>query len=813
MASNIEPVQSVRCPACFAKDPVVRKLDPLDTQDLSITSSGKTILFKDATKIYLQDHYPNLSCTTYRVPAALFYNDDGNLDLATDEELFSNPNLFGKVKKTTPAKEVARRFQKDAVEKVVKCFHAWGCEHGGGMMVLSEYDMGRYLKAVKTGSKKWETIDGEHDVMVINLNHGVTFVQVKSVKTTSTDKTMWRQTQSAFKQVTKDEKAFREMNADLDFISTVPVVGFVALPNLTRDHLSKMVMCDAHKRQVLTSEDLESPTEFNESVGKRLQAGENLGLENYKELCGRYVGLASIVKIRTLPDAIKLTSAKVGKIRLTPEQNEIIKVGNRKQVIFGDYGTGKSLVLAKMAEKIAKSEEGRGIIYVVSCTSINLSSRFDEETTHAGCGLLCSPSLLVSQYRKFFSEPMSPSIKIMSLADLYCDCFPITIYNYPTSNRNPFYQSFEPKLLAELTRRVMSKHPNAHIMWDEVPFTLGGLDWSHLESKTKSCIKNFVWVSIATESYAEFFLSTNSKNLVLSRLPPSFQVACLTSCKRMARNNFRLYTALKPPCKNKFFLSTSGNAVDGGVPQWYPVHNCFCGTTDPLKCTCIQTRFTHTLKHMWERLPEIDPSSVSFVLGDYGVKTNRFLMDVVSKACKTLEIPSTCPSPVSPVRPVSPVSPEGKTLLVWRDLDPRPLMQETSEVVASGSKCRIVDIVSYRGCESPVVIMVIVRKLPHGWRERRMMIYAQSSLCSMISRALGQIFIITLPHYLLFPPPRESLSYTNNNNKKNNKTFVKHDNNDEDRCYPDLEDLVEKKYLVKCPLQKLHADTPPTNAS
>ncbi|XP_071809941.1 uncharacterized protein [Asterias amurensis] len=757
MASNMETGLSVSsCPACFAKDPVVKHLDPLDTKELRITlhSSGETISFEDATKTYLQDHYPNLSCTTYRAPALHFYHTTGNLDLKTNDEVSE--------------KEVAYRLQKDAVEKVVKCFYSWGCGHGEGMLVLSEYEMQDYLRcAVKTGSKKRKTIDGDHDVMVIKLNTGVTFVQVKAVQATSAWKTKRGQTKKAFEQVAKDEKAFHEMNADLDFISTVPVVGYVALPNLTRDHLSDMSMCDTHKRQVLTSEDLESTTEFNKSVGKRFKVEESFGSENYNDLCGRYVGLASTVNILTLPDAIKKTSAKVRNLLLTPEQIKIIADGNRRQFIFGDYGTGKSLVLAQMAQKIAKSEEseeGSGIVYVVSCTSINLSNRFDEEKSNKGCGLLRSPSLLVSQYRKLFSEPLSPSIKIMSIADLYRDCFPTTRYSYPTSNHNPYCQSFDPKLLAELTRRVMSEHPNAHIMWDEVPFDPRGWDWTQLESNIKSCTKNFVWVSIATDSYAEILSSSTS--VVSRKHPSSFKVASLTICKRMTRNSFRFYKALKPPCKNKFFLSTSGNAVDGCVPQWYPVQNCFCGTTDPLSCTCIQTRFTHTLKHIWERLPEIDPSSVSFVVGDYGVNTNRFIKDVVERACKALQVPVE----------VTPSSDDDKR----------------SEVVASGSKCRIVNIISYRGCESPVVIMVIVRKLPHS-DTSPMMFYIEPSLYSMISRALGQIIIITLPHYLLFPPT-ESL-VTNN------------DNDNEDRCYPDLEDLVEKNVLVKCQLPQLQADS------
>ena len=194
----------------------------------------------------------------------------------------------------------------------------------------------------------------------------------------------------------------------------------------------------------------------------------------------------------------------------------------------------------------------------------------------------------------------------------------------------------------------------------------------------------------------------------------------------MTRNGFRFYQALKPSHIDKrTYQTASGNAVDGCVPRWYPLQKCSCGITDPLSCTCIQPRFTHTLKYIWGLLKNIEPSSVSFVLGDTDFDINHFLMNVVRKACKTLQIPVDA-SPTSD--------------------DDNHSTQEMSEVVASGSKCRVVDSVSYRGCESAVVIIVIEDKstlsmVPDGRN------VTQTNLPAMISRALGQIFIITFRRY------------------------------------------------------------------
>ncbi|XP_033629295.1 uncharacterized protein LOC117291589 [Asterias rubens] len=740
MASNIKPDLSFDCPACIAKDPEVEHLKPLDTKDLSVTvqSSGKTLSFEEATKTYLQDHYSDLSCNTYRVPAAFYYYKSGNLDLKTNDEVSEG--------------EVAKRFQREAVEKVVQRFYSWGCKHGEGILVLSEYDMRNYLKGVKAGSKKRKTINGEHDVMVIKLNTVVTFVQVKSTgvksdKITSKETTMHSQTQTAFKQVAKDEKAFREMNADLDFISTVPVVCFVALPNMTRDHLSEIGMCNDHKGQVLTSEDLESPTEFNKRVGKCFKAEESLGLENYKELCGRYIGLASHVRIRTLPDAIEKTSAKVGKILLTPEQREMISVDNRRQVIFGNYGTGKSLILAKMAEKIVTSgEELQGIVFVVSCTSINLDRAFEAESSEQSRFgfLLSSPSHLVSHLPNLFSKKMSPFIKIMSIADLVIYCFPDT---------DPYSERFSPALMAKLTRGVLSKHPNAHIMWDEVPFVLTP-DWTLLKDLCKQYPRTFVWVSASLVTYIGRDASDFKKS-VEHELKPNFNVTLLNRCMRMTRKGFQLHQALKSHYWNPTLCPFArGNAVDGSDPQWYPLQKCSCGNTDLLRCTCFESQFTNTLERIWGLLLNIDPSHVSFIIGERKDNINRFLKDSVIKACQTLHIPVDA--------------------LPTSD-DDNHSTQETSEDVAPGSTCRIMDSVSCRGCESPVVIIVIEDDLRIDFRDRYG--YARRDhLQMMISRALDKIFIITLPQQDIdtlvedYPP----------------------------NCEPNCADLLSQNLIVKC---------------
>lgn len=724
--ASIETDNAIPCPACFAGEISVPPLEPLETQDLHITlpSKGETISFTAATKTFIEEHYPHLNRTTYRVPAAFFYDHKGDLDLKTNDEIRGDDKFSqgrGSTKKSS-SEVIIDRFQKDAVEKVVRRFYTWGASRGKGMMILSEYKIQDYLRAVKagTGCKKRKKLVGDHDVMVLHFGKGVVFVQVKSVQATRAWKTIRGQLRSAFQQVIKDEGVFRELNADLgSFISAVPVLQFVALPELSFEHLRCMGVCEEHGSRVLTKEILESPSEFDEYFSKHLRLfgqkeSESFTTAKFTELCGRYVGLASVVRIRTLSDAVKKTSAKVGKILLTPEQSVMIKAGTRRQIILGEYGTGKSLVLVQMAEKILARENGcldarENIVFVVSCTGVSHTRTMGR--------LRRSPNHLVAHLGKLVAETSS-AIKIMSIADLFHYCFP---------DSDPYSRCLNPATMAELTRKIKAMHPNAHIhiFWDEAPF-VPKWEWSPLKELGDEHPDTFIWVTIATGTYITMDPGDPTSS-VARRIPQNFAISQLTRSMRMTRNGFKFYRALQEYLGDKGCCSTeSGNAIDGGIPMWYPMPDCFCETSDPVNCTCIQSRLSHTLENVWRLLKDIDPSQVSIVLRDSKRQVDRFLFRVVIEACRSLNIPvSYSPS------------------FDGQDDDRDHSTSETSDQ-ASEPRCQIVDIFSYKGCESPVVISVT----PYGWPlvlEHHSGRHGWDDISPQISRALGQIFLITWP--------------------------------------------------------------------
>ncbi|XP_038047515.1 uncharacterized protein LOC119721510 [Patiria miniata] len=644
MASSPEPDSPIPCPVCHAKEIKVSHLDPLEVQDLTITlpSTGEAISFKTATETFMQQHYPDLQKTSYRVPAAFFYDHKGDLDLETNEDILTSRDCLrarGSAARS-PTEVVIDRFQKDAVEKVVRRLHAWSAGRGEGMMILSEYKMQDYLRvATKSAkSKKRKKLVGDHDVMVIHYESGVVvFVQVKSVRETSAWKTIRGKLKNAWEQAIKDEGAFRELNADMgDSISKVHVLRLVALPELSSSHLTSMGVCDSHRGSVLTKEILQSASVFDNWIIEHLirikQQKDSTGfsLGTYTELCGRYVGLASVVRIRTLPDAVKKASAKTGKILLTPEQKEIIAVGSKRQIIMGEFGTGKSLVLAKMAEKIVGVQEGdcvdeepkKNTVFIVSCTGVSHTRTMGR--------LRRSPCHLVAHLRNLIYD-QSSSLKIMSVGGLFLYCYP---------ELDPYHQRLDPTKMSELTRKIMSMHPEMqiHIMWDEVPF-IPKWNWNPLKDLAEEHPETFIWVTIATGTYITMD-SGSPTACVSQKIPSNFAVSHLKRCMRMTRNGFNFYRALQEHLGDKGCSSTiSGNAVHGGIPLWYSMPDCVCNTSEPLDCTCIQTRLTNTLERVWGLLKDINPSQVSIVVRDSEYQIDKFLFANVKQACRSLDIP------------------------------------------------------------------------------------------------------------------------------------------------------------------------------
>ncbi|KAJ8042781.1 hypothetical protein HOLleu_09637 [Holothuria leucospilota] len=725
MAKNIDQPSptslEVRCPACgvvpkSCRYPVV---EPSPDTVVKSPRSNEEMSFHEATIEYIRHYFPNLQHSTNRVPAALFYDTRGDLDLLTDEDIKSQnlePDkdlLKGSTKKCV-GELLVDRFQKDAVETIVSSLYAWGSARNEPMFILSEYKFANYCKYLNVW--KSNKVTGEHDVLIFHRKIGVILIEVKSVPTSAAWRTKRKNLKGAYEQLLRNEIAFREMNSKLDYVAKLPVLHLIALPNLEDSDLTGMNVCSAHRACVINRSTLTSAdgvdnvftSFFLESFSK---CDPVLSAEQFEELCARYAGLASVVHVRTLGEAVKKTSVKMGKIFLNPEQLALLaRPIPRHLVLTGEYGTGKSLVLKVLAEKLVE-EEKPCLVFIVSCTNTSHTrtmGRFRKSENH------------LVDHIKFLLRASNgnENISIWDVSDLVRYCFP---------EQDPFQKRLSPSLIVDIAKSLLAKHEieTIALLFDEVPF-VPKWDWTPVEKLCESNSTIYLWVSIATGTYA-VKEGRNPIQVVTEKVPCGFQVFHLSRCMRMTRNGLRFYKALQEYLGDMAHLYVEyGNAVDGPIPRWYELPKCSCGSTNPFTCLCVQDRMVRTIQTVWAQLVGVEPSKVTFVVRDSVRTTDQFLSSLLVKSCDLLNIRMT------------------SHLTSSTEKDNASLPFTSKRTSSKEQFCNLVDIFSFKGCESPVVIFIT----PFGWPlvwEHHNGRHGWDDISPQISRALGQIILITWP--------------------------------------------------------------------
>ncbi|XP_071848161.1 uncharacterized protein [Apostichopus japonicus] len=712
----------IKCPACGVV-PKVRNFPPVEiSKDMKIKSplTNEMMSFDDAIIDYTNHYFPSLHQSTYRVPAALFYETKGDLDLWTNSDLVSNRDPVSLPKgatKKSPTEVVADRFQKDAVETIVSAFYSWGIRTKQVMFILSEYKFSNYCKLSK--AVKQVKLSGEHDVLIFHRKLGFILIEVKSVSMDRAFKTKRGNMKSAWEQVLRNEIAIRDMNKGLGFVADIPAHYFIAFPNLAMEDFQAINVCDYHMKHVFHRDNIVSAERVNEMLSSyfgdalsRNDSNHAFTSEQYEQLCARYAGFASVVHVRTIADAVHKTNAKMNKIFLNPEQLALLTMPNsRKLILTGEYGTGKSLVLMMLAEQLCEIDP-RYLVFVVSCTNVSHTRTMGR--------LLRSKNHLVEQLQLHLlkEDADAKSIRVWSICDLVGLCFP---------NKDSFSQRLSPSLICDIASSLTAMYPDRQValLLDEVPF-VPSWDWNPFENFCRSNVDFYLWMTIATGTYA-IRDGANPLTVVTSNSPRDVPVVHLKRCMRMTRNGLRFYKALQEHLGDKAHLFMEfGNAIDGPMSRWYELPTCHCRNgDDPFVCSCIDYRMDQTIRAVWDQLVDVKPNHVTFVVQDSVRDTDQFLSSLLVRSCKRSKIPlrSFLPTAVTTDQSSS----------------------DTNDLLSSENECsKLVDIFSFKGCESPVVIFVN----PFGWPlvwEHNQGRHGWDDISPQISRALGQIILITWP--------------------------------------------------------------------
>ncbi|XP_033100381.1 uncharacterized protein LOC117103874 [Anneissia japonica] len=722
------PPGEIKCPACGVV-PKACHFPPVQVSvDMKIKSplTNEMMSLDDAIIEYINHYFPSLQHLTYRVPAALFYEARGDLDLWTNSDLVSNTELSSSSKgaiKISPLKVVDSRFQKDAVEAIVSILYSWGIQNKQVMFILSEYKFSDYCKLTK--AVKPTKLTGEHDIVIFHRRLGILLIEVKSVSSDKAFKTKRSKIKGAWEQVLRNEIAFRDMNSGLGFVRDIPFYYFIAFPNLTSRDLQAVKVCDDHKKHILYKDNIVSVENVNAVLGSYfgdslLQNDSNDAMTSmqYEQLCARYAGFASVVHVRTIVDAVSkinskmnianMSNEKMEKIFLNPEQLALIKMQHlRKIILTGEYGTGKSIVLKMLADKLCENNSNY-LIFIVSCTNVSHTRTMGR--------LRKSKNHLVEHIRHLTKNADTENILIWSISDLVGHCFP---------TKDVFSQRLSPRLICDIANYLIDKYPDRQValLLDEVPF-VPSWNWSILET---FCLRNaelYLWMTIATGTYA-IRDDTDPLSVVKSNSPRGFPVLHLKRCMRMTRNSLRFYKALQEHLGDKAHLFMEyGNAIEGPIPLWYELPYCKCKSSNPFACTCIDSRMDQTIHAVFNQLVDVKPNHVTFVIRDSVQDTDQFLSSLLVRSCKRINIPLRSFLQTSVANQSS---------------------ANADDLLSYEHDCpKLVDIFSFKGCESPVVIFIT----PFGWPlvwEHNQDRHGWDDISQQISRALGQIILITWP--------------------------------------------------------------------
>lgn len=617
------------------------------------------------------------------------------------------------------------RVQKDAVEKVAHIFYVNGKKLMSPMFVISEFKFSNFLHNValdKENKKDVNVFQGDHDVLVISFKMGIVFIQVKSISTGHT-LASWNQVKDGFKQILKDKIAMRAMNRDLPFINEIPIAGFVAVPNVTDEQLTEMNFCEDHRKLLLTKSDLCEETFelwLASTFSSCKHGNENVfSFDDYTKLCSRYVGLASVVKLRTLSDAISKLGGRVSRGILNPDQNFCLKHGAQKNILLGDFGTGKSLLLMKKAEEIAKNG---GRVYVISFSVVSDGSG----KVHDEC------DNLVPFLRRMLTceEYIKKNIVVNSFLDVLYDVGKNKCLNFPEIPlKFPF--QLTPDVLCDLMKDI-AKDGEIHFFFDELPLSIGLCEggWTEFESFCEEHESMFVWISFATCSFSlkigEDFCSLEDYGVLPGE---SFERTHLKRCMRTTRNGFKLIQAVR-----KFKgdglgnITIHGNVVDGPRPLWLEMSSCSCGDQFKLyECRCVGTRrMKSALSTNLRKIKDVNLNDITILLHDTSSKMTHFLADAVQDACKALSIHYKCK--------VSSLS----------DARRREAEELTNEDSSDKGALTLVDIWSYKGNECKVVIFVDPYNGPVVWKVNSIW-HGWVDISVAACRSLAQLIFITWP--------------------------------------------------------------------
>lgn len=676
----------------------------LEFQGIKISmGGGETKSFNEAISNYMDENFEDNG--VFRVPPYWVYRDKikvtegkdkkgkdqkgkgkkgkekNDLTLLSDYEISNLQEELGEkeIEKILEERKAGR-----AVEKVVDMLQKWAEQESGNMFIFTDYKYTDYLKKINSPSAV-TNVDGDHDIMALSESHGVFFIQVKSCEEGEKDMNVQKKTREAFSQSMKDTFVFLQSNRDLPYVfADLPVYGLVALPNLQDREIEQHKLCLHHRSLVLTNSSLKSVDVFAAWIKDAVQILRPTKLpltaafshKDFRELCGRYVGLASAVTVPTSLTGIHKASRKLRLINLlTPVQKRVRDSDKAFVIISGDSGTGKSLILAAKARQIlqkAISDNSKCHVNIVTCTDINDS-------------LFCAlkMSYRSSQQLEVFVNNEN-GINITQFRELHQDKAGRDEDDAPR-----FKFKVTPEIFAQTILDLTKDEAGIkrHLFMDEVPFELLKQSREAIDKAIEDVPRGTnVWLSVSTHTYRVKSSRNEDPRWIVESMPSEFHFEYLDLIKRVPMSLFKVIKEIQEITGDGHGeFSKCGHVIGGPKPLLYRLDKCECPPSegmDYMACSCVEERTYNTIEKVFNNLKGIENEDITIMLHNFAFSGTTFknLKHLLNTTFEKMKIKLRWSS----VLHSSPEEEEEK--------DEKPVM--------------IVDARTFVGCEGKVVISV-----------------------------------------------------------------------------------------------------------
>ena len=153
--------------------------------------------------------------------------------------------------------------------------------------------------------------------------------------------------------------------------SGVTIVGIIITNSETGNLKLNCDLCSIFVVSMKTFENFDScKSWWNTNSGwlKVDDLDQNQKEKCFSSFCSKMLGLVACTNCTYLPNFTKCFASQINQacLFLTPEQVEVIYYSNNRTILKGDFGTGKSIVLQKKLENLAKTISEDEVIYYIN---------------------------------------------------------------------------------------------------------------------------------------------------------------------------------------------------------------------------------------------------------------------------------------------------------------------------------------------------------------------------------------------------------------------------------------------------------------